>query len=75
MEEIKIKNTFGFDKSDIQKPVRICDKNTAVPLTIINEKTIGHIKDVTKDEITIVLYCDVVCEMLKCERVATLLAF
>lgn len=75
MQEIKIKNTFGFDKSDIQKPVRIGDKKTEVPLTIRNKKTIGHIKDVTEDEITIVLYCDVVCEMLKRERVATVLAF
>lgn len=75
MVEIKIKNTLGFDKSDIQKPVRICNKNTAVPLTISNEKTIGHIKDVTEDEITIVLYCDVVCEMLKRERISTALAF
>ena len=75
MTEIKIKNTFGFDKSDIQKPVRICDKKTAVPITESNKKTIGHIKDVTEDEITVVLYCDIVCEMLKREKVATVLAF
>lgn len=43
MTEIKIKNTLGFDKSDIGEPFKI--ENT----------TVGKIKDVTKNEITIVL--------------------
>lgn len=43
MVEIKIKNTFGLDKSYIDEPLKI--ENT----------TVGKIKDVTKKEITIVL--------------------
>lgn len=43
MVEIKIKNTFGLDKSYIDEPLKI--ENT----------TVGKIKDVTQKEITIVL--------------------
>lgn len=43
MIEIKIKNTFGLDKSYIDEPIKI--ENT----------TVGKIKDVTEKEITIVL--------------------
>ena len=43
MIEIKIKNTFGLDKSYIGEPLKI--ENT----------TVGKIKDVTEKEITIVL--------------------
>ena len=75
MIEIKIKNTFGFNRADINTSIIKADKNTAVPLTVSNEKIIGHIKDVTEDEVTIVLYCDVLCKMLKRERIATTLAF
>ena len=85
MIEIKIKNDGRFRQKDINLPIVFGRRNTVkmneTTNTVIylggKQEITGYIKDVTKEEATIVLWCDIYQNIDKQLKEATevLLAF